>query len=71
MASNPFCGLLVDVIPGIPAADKDMVLESLIEREQLASTGIGNGIALPHPRSNPGITLAMPQITTCISQSRR
>jgi PTS system nitrogen regulatory IIA component len=55
----------VDVIPGIPAADKDRVLESLIEREQLASTGIGNGIALPHPRSNPGITLAMPQITTC------
>jgi PTS system nitrogen regulatory IIA component len=60
---------VVDVIPGIPAADKDMVLESLIEREQLASTGIGNGIALPHPRSNPGITLAKPQITTCILNS--
>jgi PTS system nitrogen regulatory IIA component len=55
----------VEVIPGIPASDKDRVLKSLIEREELASTGIGNGIALPHPRSNPGISLAMPQITTC------
>ena len=54
----------VDLIPGIAAADRGRVLESLAEREQLASTGIGNGIALPHPRSNPGITLAMPQITT-------
>ncbi len=55
----------VEVIPGIPESDKNRVLDSLIEREQLASTGIGNGIALPHPRSNPGITLALPQITTC------
>ncbi len=55
----------VDVIPGISSADRPKVLEVLLEREQLASTGIGNGIALPHPRSNPGIQLAMPQITTC------
>ena len=55
----------VALIPGIQTADRSRVLGSLIEREQLASTGIGNGIALPHPRSNPGITLDMPQITTC------
>ena len=55
----------VDLIPGIAGTDRIRVLEGLTEREQLASTGIGNGIALPHPRSNPGITLAMPQITTC------
>jgi PTS system nitrogen regulatory IIA component len=55
----------VDRIPGLTVSDRARILESLMEREQLASTGIGNGIALPHPRSNPGITLAMPQITTC------
>ena len=58
-------GAAVDLIPGIPASHRGRVLKSLLEREQMASTGIGNGIALPHPRSNPGITLAMPQITTC------
>ena len=55
----------METIPGIDPSDRRRVLDSLIEREQLASTGIGNGIALPHPRSNPGITLEMPQITTC------
>ena len=29
---------------------RDELLEKLIERERLASTGIGNGIAIPHPR---------------------
>jgi PTS system nitrogen regulatory IIA component len=55
----------VELIPGLEPSDRPRVLESLLEREQLASTGIGNGIALPHPRSNPGIRLEMPQITTC------
>ncbi len=31
-------------------ADMDLLLSSLIEREQLASTGLGSGIAIPHPR---------------------
>jgi PTS system nitrogen regulatory IIA component len=30
--------------------DKDEVLEKLIERERIASTGIGRGVAIPHPR---------------------
>lgn len=55
----------VNRLPGIAEAEKATVLESLQEREQLSSTGIGNGIALPHPRSNPGISLSIPQITTC------
>jgi nitrogen PTS system EIIA component len=30
--------------------DKDELLTRLIERESLASTGIGHGVAIPHPR---------------------
>jgi fructose-specific phosphotransferase system IIA component len=31
--------------------EKDALLESLIEREGLGSTGIGHGVAIPHSRS--------------------
>jgi PTS system nitrogen regulatory IIA component len=37
----------------------------LIEREQLASTGIGNGIAIPHPRDPLSEPPEAPVITTC------
>lgn len=55
----------VELIPNIEPSDHDLVYETLLERERLASTGIGHGIALPHPRTNPGIVLELPQITTC------
>jgi PTS system nitrogen regulatory IIA component len=32
--------------------DSDMLLRVLIEREKLGSTGIGNGIAIPHGKLN-------------------
>jgi PTS system nitrogen regulatory IIA component len=57
--------LAVELIPNIRTSDCDLVYETLLEREKLASTGIGHGIALPHPRSNPGLALDFPQITTC------
>jgi PTS system nitrogen regulatory IIA component len=55
----------VERIPNIEPSDRDLVYDTLLEREQLASTGIGQGIALPHPRTNPGLSLSLPQITTC------
>ena len=55
----------VELIPNIEPHERNLVYSTLVEREQLASTGIGNGIALPHPRSNPGIDLKLGQITTC------
>jgi nitrogen PTS system EIIA component len=54
----------VELIPNINPSDIDLVYETLLERETLASTGIGHGIALPHPRSSLRL-LDMPQITTC------
>jgi PTS system nitrogen regulatory IIA component len=40
--------LTQSVLP--PSVTKEDLLEPLIERERLASTGIGNGVAIPHPR---------------------
>lgn len=40
----------VDNISVIKPEDKKRVLDDLILREEIASTGIGNGIAIPHPR---------------------
>jgi PTS system nitrogen regulatory IIA component len=34
-----------------PELHKDILLQAVLEREQLMSTGMGNGIALPHPRN--------------------
>jgi PTS system nitrogen regulatory IIA component len=31
--------------------NKDTLLQAVLEREQLMSTGIGHGLALPHPRN--------------------
>ncbi len=39
--------------------------EKLIERERLASTGIGNGIAIPHARDPLSDPPGSPVITTC------
>ncbi len=33
---------------GHPGLDQDGVLEVLVERERLGSTGIGDGVAIPH-----------------------
>lgn len=40
----------VDMIEEFDDTSKKELLEKLIERENLTSTGIGNGIAIPHPR---------------------
>lgn len=41
----------VSALPGIPASiDRDELLALLLSRERLATTGLGDGIALPHPR---------------------
>jgi PTS system nitrogen regulatory IIA component len=55
----------VQHIPNIADDAKSLIFDKLLERELLASTGIGHGIALPHPRSHLDIALASPQITIC------
>ncbi len=37
----------------------------MLEREALTSTGIGRGVAIPHPRTPLSDALKAPSITTC------
>jgi PTS system nitrogen regulatory IIA component len=61
-------GVLKDAIDKMPNSiikNKEELFETLIERESLASTGIGNGVAIPHPRT-PLLELQKNSvITTC------
>ena len=41
----------IEVLPPIPSVQADQLLTAVLEREALMSTGIGGGIALPHPRN--------------------
>ena len=52
----------VKVLPPIPSVPPDVLLQAVLEREELMSTGIGEGIALPHPR-NPLISTDAEQFT--------
>lgn len=52
----------VNRISRIPDDFKPDLLDRLVERERALSTGVGNGIALPHPRQ-PLSYLPLPMIT--------
>lgn len=41
---------VVDLLPLPPDADRGFLLEMLLARENLGSTALGRGIAIPHPR---------------------
>jgi nitrogen PTS system EIIA component len=60
--------LLEDVVAGIAGFPEDLkpnLLERLIQRERLSSTGIGKGVAIPHPRNPAMEALDRALITTC------
>ena len=51
---------LVDLLcPGLEPVARATVLESILERERLMSTGIGDGIALPHGTAPRGAELTV------------
>ena len=48
-------------LPGIPQGiDRELLVELLVAREMLASTGLGGGIAVPHPRSPIVVDVTLP-----------
>lgn len=58
---------LLDLIAKIDGLnDRALLLEMLTRREQLGSTGIGNGVAIPHGRS-----LAMADLKVVFARSDR
>jgi len=55
----------VDIIPVLTNKTKEKLYERLIERENLTSTGIGKGVAIPHPHRHISDDDGKPVITTC------
>lgn len=55
----------VDCFSFLSTNIRDELYAKLIEREQLASTGIGQGIAIPHPREPLSKPPKEPVISTC------
>lgn len=53
-------------LPGVPAGvDRAMLAQLLIGRESLASTAVGDGIAIPHPRDPLVVRVAEPSVLLC------
>jgi PTS system nitrogen regulatory IIA component len=42
---------VIGLLPSIPSLDPQELYREILEREVLMSTGVGRGIALPHPRN--------------------
>jgi PTS system nitrogen regulatory IIA component len=49
--------------------DPDRLMQLLIERERLASTGLGGGIAIPHVRKPEGCPVSQPLLAIGISRT--
>ncbi|HUY34508.1 MAG TPA: PTS sugar transporter subunit IIA [Pirellulales bacterium] len=56
---------VVDVMPVPAGIDRQMLLSLLLAREAIGSTAIGDGIAIPHPRSPLVLDVARPSVTLC------
>ncbi|MBF0281249.1 MAG: PTS sugar transporter subunit IIA [Zetaproteobacteria bacterium] len=52
LSSDASCkrALIAEMVDYLPAMDVDVVLNVIMAREQLGSTGIGHGVAIPHGR---------------------
>ena len=56
---------VVDRLPFVQADTKKKLVRRLIAREELSSTGIGRGVATPHPRTPISEAIDKAAITTC------
>jgi PTS system nitrogen regulatory IIA component len=56
---------VIQALPVPPGVDRSFLLQMLLAREQVGSTGLGNGIAFPHPR-NP-VILRVPSPLVMVS----
>jgi PTS system nitrogen regulatory IIA component len=56
---------VTELLSFIPATHKAELLERLLAREKLTSTGIGRGVAIPHPRDPIASLVTIPHIAAC------
>jgi PTS system nitrogen regulatory IIA component len=57
---------VVSRLPLPPQVDREFVFSVLEAREAMGSTGIGEGIAIPHVRNPILLQVADPQVTLCL-----
>lgn len=56
----------VHALPDFTDAQRLEILASTLERERMASTGLGRGVALPHPRTPPSHLLREPRVSVVL-----
>ena len=56
---------LVEVMPLPEQVDREFLLQVLLARESLGSTGLGGGIAVPHVRNPIVMHIPRPMVTLC------
>lgn len=56
---------VVALMPLPEEVDRDFLYQVLLARESMGSTGIGDGIAVPHPRNPIVLHILRPMITLC------
>jgi PTS system nitrogen regulatory IIA component len=56
---------VVDILRLPEEVDREFLYEVLLARESLGSTGIGDGIAIPHVRNPLVLHVAQPTVTLC------
>lgn len=56
---------IVDVLPLPPRLNKEALWQMLIAREELMSTAVGNGIAIPHVRNPVVLNIDHPSVSLC------
>ena len=60
---------LVGVMPLPPKTDREGLFKVLLAREMLSSTGIGDGIAIPHVRSPLILNTEEPLVNLCLLET--
>jgi len=56
----------VCALPGIPSkVNRELLYQLLVAREALASTAVGEGIAIPHPRDPVVVRVDQPAVLLC------
>jgi PTS system nitrogen regulatory IIA component len=62
-------GAIVEVMRLPEEVDRQFLLQVLLARETLGSTGLGNGIAVPHVRNPIVMHIPRPMITLCFLEN--
>lgn len=57
---------IVDLLRLPDGVDRELLYRMLVVRESLASTAVGDGIAIPHPRNPIVLRVTQPLVTLCL-----